>query len=429
MKKYKSTFIYLLVVFLFIGCEDKTDLTEPVFNTDTGNANFSKFVSIGNSLTAGYQSSALFESGQKYSYGKILANQVGTDYAQPTISDPGIGGRIEAASIDPFSTVTQPEAAGLPTNLNYSGVYNNLGIPGIVLADVLTTTSSPSPYVGDNPFISIVLRDEITVLNQALSSQPTFMTVWIGNNDILGYATSGGLLPYTPTEGAINFGGLYLQLLGAIAQAGVQDVVVANIPDVSAIPFFTTVGGQLLLQGIPAVVGTKSDNTVAQMDLQKNLLTLRASEELAQGKGLTAENPLSNGVILDEDEIVIAKNVISLYNSSIAAAANQFGFHLVDMNSFFNDVAANGIVADGVSFTSIFVQGGLFSLDGVHPTSQGYGIIANKFIEVINEKYDANIPRVNIATIPGSLELGKKAVYGKYGLPIFDKDTFNSIFY
>lgn len=394
----------------------------------TGNADFSKFVSIGNSLTAGYQSGALYESSQIYSYGKLIADQIGASYEQPIVSDPGLGGRMVVKSLDPFSTESQP-SSGLPLNATLSTAYNNLGIPGIVLADVLATEASPSDFVGINPLIDLILRGNGTVLTQALSLQPTFMTVWIGNNDILGYATSGGILPFTPIEGDVNFGVLYTQLLGALAQSEVQNVVVANIPDVSAIPFFTTVGGQLLLQGISTVVGTKSDNTVAALDLTKNLLTLRASEELAQGKGLTAENPLSNSVILDETEIETAKQVISSYNSSINAAATQFGFKVVDMNSFFNDVAKNGFESDGIQFSAVYVNGGLFSLDGVHPSSQGYAVIANKFIEVINKEFSAKIPLINISTIPGSIHLAKKTEYNAMGLPIFDKDTFDTIFY
>jgi len=421
--------VLFLLGFLFLACEDKTDLTEPNDVVNTGDADFSKLVSIGNSLTAGYQSSALYKSSQDFSYGKIIADQVGTEYEQPLIADPGIGGRMDIQSLEPFTTVSQPLVGGLPLNSDLPSSYNNLGIPGIVLADVLTTEANPSAYVGDNPLIDIILRGKGTVLNQALSLQPTLMTIWIGNNDILGYATSGGLRPYTPTEGDINFGVLYTQLLGAIAQAGVEKVVVANIPDVSAIPFFTTIGGQLLVQGIPAVVGTKSDNTIAQLDLTKNLLTLQASAELAAGKGMSIDNPLSNGVILDEDEIAVAKSVIASYNGSIAAAASQFGYKVADMNSFFNNIALNGFVADGIQFSTIYVQGGLFSLDGVHPSSQGYGIIANKFIEVINTEYNAKIPMVNIATIPPSLELAKKVEFTNLGLPVFDKDTFRNLLY
>ena len=64
-------------------------------------------------------------------------------------------------------------------------------------------------------------------------------------------------------------------------------------------------------------------------------------------------------------------------------------------------------ILDGIPFTTTFVTGGLFSLDGVHPTSRGYGIVANEFIKVINTKWGTSIPLVNVSQIPGSLILAK----------------------
>jgi hypothetical protein len=56
----------------------------------------SKYVSVGNSLTAGYQSNGLFASAQAYSYPNLISKQlslaggnVGT-FQQPLYSDPGL---------------------------------------------------------------------------------------------------------------------------------------------------------------------------------------------------------------------------------------------------------------------------------------------------------------------------------------------------
>ncbi len=79
-----------------------------------------------------------------------------------------------------------------------------------------------------------------TQLQQALAQQPTFVTLWTGNNDVLGYATSGGVSPAAPTDIPTFtnlFGGISQQLAGSGA-----DVVVANIPNVNAIPFLTYIG-------------------------------------------------------------------------------------------------------------------------------------------------------------------------------------------
>ena len=235
-KKYIILLAMASLLF-FVACEDKSDLTAPSA-PNTGSADFTRFVSIGNSLTAGMQSSSVYETSQEYSYGKMIADQVGSTFEQPIIENPGIGGRIDIVSLDPFETTAQPDNEKR-LNGDYSGTYNNLGIPGIILPDVLVTTESPSVYVGDNAMIDAVLRNQgHTVLELALASEPTIATLWIGNNDILGYATSGGMLPHTPPA---LFDIAYGQLTGALAQAEVPTLV-ANIPNVRDIPYFTTVG-------------------------------------------------------------------------------------------------------------------------------------------------------------------------------------------
>ena len=117
------------------------------------------------------------------------------------------------------------------------------------------------------------------------------------------------------------------------------------------------------------------------------------------------------------------------YNSTIAIASINYNFELIDIHDFFKLIDQNGYTSDGVNFTSEYINGGIFSLDGIHPTSQGYGIIANKFIEKINSVFKAEIPLINVADIPGSIELAKKVKFDKYGLPILSEDTFKSIYY
>ncbi|MNF15111.1 hypothetical protein D3C80_2175830 [compost metagenome] len=50
--------------------------------------------------------------------------------------------------------------------------------------------------------------------------------------------------------------------------------------------------------------------------------------------------------------------------------------------------------------SSSFATGGAFSLDGVHPSARGYGLIANIFIDAINEKYGSTLRHVDLAQYP-----------------------------
>lgn len=439
----KKSFLFLLIILFaglaFYGCEDRSDLAAPSAPS-TGTANFARYVAIGNSITAGYQNGAVYQSAQMYSYGNLIAGQVGTTFAQPLYSDPGSGGRIEAKTLFPsFSSYINPNV-GTPINLTYSKPYNNLGVPGAAIYDFVNAYDSNSCFSAianpsapvRNPFFNLVLRNQggskLTQWDLTKAQQPTFVTFWLGNNDILGSATNGVSTLMTPLA---TFAEFYNAAMDSLKTLNVP-VVVANIPDVTILPFFTTVGGQLLQQGVTSVVGTKGDGSVALLDLTKNFITLKGQAELEAGKGTSPANPLSNGVVLDSAEIVAIKTATAQFNGVIqaAAAAKDFGF--VDANAKLNQIAAvsltGGYEEDGITLTVLFVTGNLFSLDGVHPTSVGHALMANEFIKVINTKYNASIPRINLASVPGSVFFSSGPA-SKIVVPDFKPGTFDRMFF
>ena len=86
-----SSLLALLIV-LMGGCSDKTP-DGPV--NSLGNVAVNKYVAIGNSLTAGYQSNGLYESAQIYSFPNLIAQQLKAaganigQFEQPLWADPG----------------------------------------------------------------------------------------------------------------------------------------------------------------------------------------------------------------------------------------------------------------------------------------------------------------------------------------------------
>lgn len=432
MKFTKAFLLFVaLLVMTFIGCEDRSDLTAPA-PVNTGSVSFARFVSLGNSITAGYQSGALYESASKYSFGALLAKQVGAGYVYPVYTDPGTGNRIEVASISPFATKVNT-AMGTYANQNYAAPFNNLGVPGATAYDIIGATSSTTCFQainggGPNPMFDIVLRGLGSAFSQAKSLNPTFLTVWIGNNDILGYATSGGTKPYTPTS---NFQAFWTQLADSLASLNTK-VVVANIPNVTSIPFFTTVGGQLMLGGVTKVWAVTSTGDTQYVSLSQNLITLQGSSLVAGGTGFAKAAPLPNSVVLDSGEVATAIARITEYNAHIQSLASAKGFGYVDFNALlvpYANAARTGtyVTVDGLKLSTVYVTGNLFSLDGVHPSNVGAALIANEFINVINAKWGASIPKINLASIPGGLVLGKNIQFGKYGLPIFPAGTFDNL--
>lgn len=426
MKKLLAILLTISVIFI-AGCEDRSELTPPS-PTSTGSVSFESFVTLGNSLTAGYQNGSLYESAQMYSFGELIADQVGAAFEQPIISDPGTGGRLEVQALTATGATlfTNPDQ-GSPKNLNLNRPYNNLGIPGAFLYDIANATSSATCYSKvfagvDNPLFDLILRERGSQLTQAKALKPTLITLWIGNNDILGHATSGATIPYTPTT---NFAFLYNALATELANTGAK-VVVANIPDVTSIPFFTTVGPTLYSQGITHIWVERSAGDTILVNVLTNYLTLRATNLLTQGYGTSNSKPLPNAVVLDSLEALNVKSIINEYNAIIASIASGKGFALVDANALLSR-AVGGLTVNGIKFNTRYITGGLFSLDGVHPTSRGYAIVANEFINAINAKWGSNIPLINVSTIPGSILLHKG--YNELGLPIIPKGALDNLLF
>jgi len=235
-------------VALLAQLEEENPLPGEVTGT-SGDLNLSKYVAIGNSLTAGFMDNALYTSGQAHSFPNLLAQQFqisgigGGAFNQPDIGSANgfsgtdgtnIFGRLELSLslLRPVPTVGE-----LPTP--YGGdkaALNNFGVPGMRLVDVadagLAARNGLYGRFASQPGVS-------TVLGDALAANPTFFSFWLGNNDILGYAAGGGA-----NEALITSAGAFqtslTQALGGLVQSGAQGVVM-TIPQIILAPFFRAV--------------------------------------------------------------------------------------------------------------------------------------------------------------------------------------------
>lgn len=467
MKSFLSFVLFaaaLMLAVLPMGCDlyqppVEPKPVQPPFST--GSADFTRYVAIGNSFTAGFQSNALSARDQVYSYPNLLATAFRTPtFVQPLMINPGVGNRqmLTAFSLTAGPTIIN-EASVFPgnpqpyVNTPPAGAYDNLGIPGAVLGDIINTTDFAGQLTGPrrNPFFLLILRSSAigrNILEQARSRNPTFMTCWIGNNDALGYATAGGANPALLTS-AETFNTLYRQLLDSLRTI-TPNVVLANIPDVTTIPFFSTVAASVAPR-IPAGVWlrfqrgtntgvsfdstrlttpygppyfTLTGSTYAPLlgagggqgggkfyrDNSASFPTLPAGIDTTKPFGFHPQNPWPTSLVLDEDEVATVAGRIADFNRSIDSLARNRGFAVVNMNAVLRDVAGRGRFVPGYgTFSTAYITGGAFSYDGVHPSSRGSVMMANEFIKVINAKYGATIPLVDYGSVPQLQGLGKQA--------------------
>lgn len=255
----------VLVSLTFVACNNSDDEVIVYNSSDglpptAGSANFSKFVSLGNSLTAGYSDNALFIDGQKVSYTNIMAQQFalvgGGEFKIPFMADnvggfkingvPFAGPRLASTGGAAPTPVAGSPSTEIMTSIASGGPYNNCGVPGAKSFHLLSPSYGSLAGISlgtANPYyVRFAPNATTSVLAYAMSQTPTFFSLWIGNNDVLGYATSGGdgSNPITPSAGAagVGFDATYDALVNTLTSTGAKGVI-ANIPYVNTLPFFT----------------------------------------------------------------------------------------------------------------------------------------------------------------------------------------------
>lgn len=262
MKNLKKYSIVLSLAVIMGACDQYKlpEIEQPT--AGSGGLDVTKMVSIGNSLTAGYMNGALYTDGQNNSFPSIIAAQMklvgGGDFNQPTInsvngyygtSGGALLGRLYLkGTTSPKPTPKIPGELPTPFTGN-KATLNNFGVPGITIGTAqLPDLGNPnSPYYNglyarfaSSPGVSTVLKDAAA----ALANGGTFFTFWLGNNDVLGYATNGADQndPTRPLTSNTAFDAYYAAGVKTIldAKTGTKGAV-ANIPDVTGIPYFSLV--------------------------------------------------------------------------------------------------------------------------------------------------------------------------------------------
>lgn len=392
-----------------------------------GRADFTVFVAIGDSYGAGFESGSLNANHQPFSWPAIIARQVGVkDFQQPLVSFPGIGNELQLVDVISYPPVILPApgAAGQPVNLNLPRPYNNLSIVGATVTDVITLKGNEqNPTSTAARFAQFVLRGLGTEVEQALGLHPTFIAIWIGGNDLLGSVLAGTPRVLTPTD---TFRASYNRMLDAlVANAPDAGIVVGNLPaNPAALPFLTTVlpvlinpqTRQPVLQpnGQPIFfIADLGGGTIGQLTTGSVVL-LPCSSRIATGQGIPEAlkadprfanlpnigQPLPDACVLTpaESAQIIAR--AAEYNQVINDAASSRNIPVADIKGLFDKFAATGGYQVGpFTFSSAYITGGIFSLDGFHLTDLGYTLFANQYIRTINQAYGTHIPVAPITTL------------------------------
>jgi lysophospholipase L1-like esterase len=364
---------------------------------------FSSYVAIGNSITAGYQSHGINDSTQKQSFALLLAKQMHTRFAYPALLKPGcppplanlltgalVGG---ATSTDSTCALRDPASA--------TALLNNVAVPGI-------TSGDPTKSVGPNVLYQLLLGGK-SMIQKALDNQPTFATVWVGNNDILEPALGGFPAGATPVT---TFQTNYAKMMNELTAGapGIKGVLI-GVVQVAMAPLDFQAG----LLTNPAVAAAASQvagrpvtldpltctgaNLGALVNFQY-LVAIRSRPAVLPGTvycqkilGGGPSDPGDAG-ILDIGEQATVAGIINGYNAYIKAKADSIGFAYYDPNIRLAALRSDGSIPPFPNLASPAPFGQYISLDGVHPAAAAHVVLANDLIDVINAKYGTALAKL-----------------------------------
>ncbi len=434
-------FITLSLALSLLGCTPELEMPEP----SAGDADFSKMIAVGGNYLAGYQDGALYEKGQRLSIPALLAEQFklvgGPMFGQALMPDNnglGVNSKIWESwfvtpshlgnktncqgitSLSPIkNTIAVSSATPYLTDMAGNSVQN-LAVPFANLSDYMNPSFGYSSNPGNlNPYYARIASNPgtSTLYEDARQQNASFITAWLGMEDIYNFASRGGTGAGIPS--ATSFANSLDTILGGLTANGAKGVI-ANIPDFRNYPYYTLVAWDnavLVRQtqvdslmdiyttsGLPHLIFALGRNGFVINDST----SVGGVRQIHAGEYITLSVPidsmkcykyglffetLNDRYVLDSSEVYEIDQAISSYNAVIAQKANQYNLALVDMHSYMSSVYS-GIKWNGVDMNMTFVSGGFLSLDGYHPNQKGYALIANEFIKAINTKYNATIPEV-----------------------------------
>jgi lysophospholipase L1-like esterase len=415
-----STFTRLAALTTIVAaasCSDSKNLLGPV--SPSGGDIFKSYVAIGNSITAGVQSGGINDSTQRQSFARLLAGSMGTQYHYASLAGrgctPPIANALTGALSGTGSTAT---TCDLRAGASVTDVLNNVAVPSARVLDPVSAST-----VASNALTTFILGGK-TQVQRALDARPTFVSIWIGNNDVLVAGLSGILVP-TPALGQsgiistqaqfqTSYDLMVKQLTGSEPSLKGVLIGVAKVNNLPLLSSGALIAATPAIQavissaaGTPVAVHPNCTGSASLINVPSLISAIRAYKANSATPGahppiIACDRnsapypaPVGDVFVLDGSEQATLNATIDGYNAYIAATAAAKGFAYFDPNTIFAAKRANGEIPPFPNFASgTTTFGNLISLDGVHPSGAGQVLIANGLITTINAKYGTTLPAV-----------------------------------
>lgn len=356
------------------------------------------FVGMGDSIGESVQSADAAYATQQYSFLNLIAWRMGVAFPQPYIAT----NPLASISSTNGRTRISPSVAGL-----------NLAVSGADVGSLLRDRADATSTSEINSETDLVLYPrQGSQMEVAEALKPDIVVCWIGNNDALGAVLASDHLDASQLTPIAEFTADFTEIAQRLKAINAR-VVFGTIPDVTRIAYLIDNDDLVRFLGNDYGLPEGSWTTLP------TLLALKLG--IAQPTILQDPN-----FILDSAEAATINARITAFNNIIRSVATTNGMAVAETAAMFDAIADNPPVIAGVPITTRFL-GGLFSLDGVHPSNFGQGLAAMLFIDALNAHYGLSVPRMDGAPL-GSLFLtdpfidrdGDGRVTGRFGFGVLE---------
>lgn len=337
MRFTRSGLLAALVALPLLGaCTDDQQPIAPVAPA-AGGALFQRYVALGNSITAGYVSGGITAAAQAQAYPVQLAARAGAEFTFAALNGRGCTPPYRGPFV--FDTVRVGPGATSTTCDLLAGpaprLVNSLAVPGATLSDALNR-NRPA-----NPLSSLFLGGRSQV-ERMVEAQPTLVSVYLGNNDVLGGAGAGDTTRLTPAarfSAQVDSLVTWLKMTPAGQGGTGHDVVVLGI---APFPALLQPGAYFFAQyqadpaGFTARTGKTVNVNCAPAPGNPFAASLVSFAVFAQPAvpqidcdGITG---VSADFVLTPTETTALINRVVAYNTALRGAATANGWTYVDVN-------------------------------------------------------------------------------------------------
>lgn len=402
LSRLSGGLVLVLAVALASGCDQDSLNTPDIEEGGNSTTLFSSYVALGNSITAGFQSGGIIDTTQETSYAVLLSRQLNTPFGVPALADPGCPPPYQAFFNDSGELVqqrppgTDQETCGFRTDEIASGV-NNVALPSAKVADA---TSNETGNTQAATFSQFLLGGR-TQVEAALDANPTFVSVWIGNNDVLIPARQGSA-NVTPQN---TFESEYKEMLDELSSSeALEGGVLIGVTSIQFTPFFSPGPVYENLEGTPQFPSNLNVQNCASSGPNGLTPLVPLSYGFKKlGQARSTNQPVTidcsaDAKALSLSDVQTLVGAVQNYNSFIQSQAQQRGFAYLNPNSILRNVYQddNGTpmmptddpIPKFPAATSDQPFGPFFSKDGIHPNDATHRLVANELIKLLNQPED-----------------------------------------